>query len=68
MRQRGHPILDELHRAAGAADDDGPAARHAFGDDQPERFRLSARVHDDVERAQHGGRALDESREANAIR
>ena len=64
VRQRIAIRLDELRRPAGRAHDHRPAARHRFGDDETERLRLRARVHDDVERAHRRCRALDEAGEA----
>src|SRR3954471_4029975 len=66
VRERVDLRLDQFRRATGHADDHRAPDRESFRDDQAERLGLRAGVHDDVERAERGGRAIDEAGQADA--
>ncbi len=55
----------QFGRAAGARDNHGPAAGHAFGDGQAEGFGQGAGVDDDIQGAVHGGGIFLETDEAD---
>jgi len=67
VRQYIEALRHELDSTACVAGHDRASTGHCLRNDQPERFRRRARVHDDVERAEHGVGAVDEPGESDAI-
>ena len=59
--------LGDFGRAARAAHDDRPAARHRLGNDQSKGLRLDAGVNDDVERSKGGRDIIGAPRETDGI-
>src|SRR4051812_24190443 len=66
VRERVDVRPDQFRCAAAHADDHRAADRESFRDDQAEWLGLRAGVHDNVERAQRGGGAVDEAGQADA--
>jgi hypothetical protein len=58
-------VCKQFGRAAGIGDNDGTAAGHCFGDGQPKRFRLGARMNDPIQCAIDWGGVFLEIDEAD---